>query len=313
MIYHNQEVLPLISEWLSVSHSNKVYFECYGNRAGIPVIVLHGGPGYFLEKEMLTHFDLSKWYVILFDQRGCGKSEPKGSTLNNNTQLLIDDINALSKYLNVNQFVIKGESWGTTLALAYAQQNPNKVIALVLNGVFLGDAEESLIGKSCEVKKFFPEYWEELMSLLTNREQKNPYATFSRYVLGKDREKQKEFSRRVIVLELLTESINTSREKAEKVCEKLDYVNIAKIECHYTINDFFLRKGQLLAGCDKISQIPTFIVHGRYDMIVPVASAWYLHKKMKRSEIFIIEESGHSSYEEKTSEHLIQIFRQLSM
>lgn len=311
MEYLNQNVRPYTAGWVDVGKVHRVYYECYGNRQGIPAIVLHGGPGYYMEKEMLMHFDLSKWQVILYDQRGCGKSRPKGSVTENTTQALISDINSLSNHLGIERFVIKGESWGTTLALAYAQQNPGKVLALVLNGVFLGERDESMIGRMYGIEKFFPDFWERMMSLLTEEEQRNPYESFCKYVLGDYSSKQREIARTMIVLELMTESLDTTCEKAENICSRLDYVNIAKIECHFTIHDFFLEEEQIISQCYLIENIPVFIVQGRYDMIVPVKSAWRLHKKLKKSKIFIIEESGHSSYEEKTSEQLSKIFQEL--
>lgn len=295
---------PFRSGYLKVDDIHSVYFECYGNPYGKAIFIFHGGPGYGCDIEMLNPFDLNKWNVVMFDQRGCGKSIPKGCIKLNHTNLLIDDVKKLATFLGINRFAIKGESWGTTLGLLFAEKYPEYVSSMILTGVFLGDNEGTLLGKNGGFEKFYPELWEEYIQLLPVDKRVSPYNAYYDYILNGTSEEQFKYARELIYIELLMELPTLDFERANTLCDELDVCNIAKIEVYYTINDFFVEPNQIINNIRKLSKIPVSILQGRYDLITPIHSAWTLDKHLENSYFHILEFGGHSDISKDTSEML---------
>ncbi len=297
---------PYSENYLNTGDGHKLYFACYGNPNGKPIIILHGGPGYGSEAKMVRFFDPLQWNILLFDQRGTGLSTPLGSIQCNTTAHLINDINLLADHVGFTTFTLKGGSWGVTLALAYAQRYPNRVTSLILTGVFLGDKEGSLITKIDGAQRHFPDIWDYFLKPLSTNERSKPFDAYWYYISKGSKEEQLKFAKEAIVLELTTEAMGLTRTQALVEVETFDYYSVAIIEYHYLINDYFLSPRQILDDCVFIRDIPTTIIHGRYDMICPPESAWKLAKRLNNCKLIFADPAGHSENESVTAGLMIQ-------
>lgn len=301
---------PYKTGYLQVDNIHNIYYACYGNKHGASIFVFHGGPGYGFSCEMLDPFDLSKWNVIAIDQRGCGHSLPIGCIEQNETSMLVEDIKLVADHLGICRFSIKGESWGSTLALLFAEKYPEYVVSMILTGVFLGDNKGTLLGKYGGFENYYPEYWDEYINLLPSDKQNRPYESYYEYLMfGSDAEKQK-YGRELIFLELIMEMTKPDVVRANRICDGLDCYSIAKIESFYTINDFFLEEGYIEKHIAHISHIPITIVQGRHDLIVPIKSAWKVSQLHPNCELFISELDAHSDTSEETSNKLLEVAKQ---
>lgn len=284
---------PYVDGYLKVSEIHTMYYSCWGNKTGHPILLIHGGPGYGSDESMLEYLDLSVWNVIMFDQRGSGKSKPLGEIFDNTTSTLIEDIKCLLDYLLIKKIIIKGASWGATLAIAFAEQYPSYVKSMILSGFFVGDNHGSLLGKYGGFEKFYPDYYQEYLSLLKEEERINPYKAYYYHILhGNDNEKIF-YSRKLIEIESITEKMAPDLLYAEGVCNSVDVCSVAKIETYYSMNDFFLEPNQLFHNISNIQDIHISLVHGRLDLISPVWYAWKLAQIHNKCDLHIIESCGH--------------------
>ena len=289
---------------------HKVYYACYGNAEKKAFFVIHGGPGYGFTDDMLDAFDLKECNIVAIDQRGCGQSLPLGCIEKNNTQLLIEDIKNIADYLNIQRFSIKGESWGSTLALLFAEKYPHYVSSIILTGVFLGSNDETLIGKNGGFDVFYPEYWKQYLEMLPKEKRKNPYLEYYNYIINGSEEEKYKYSREIVFLEILMEMTVPDVDRANRICDELDCYNIAKIEMFYTINDFFVREKCIENNLCIIKDIPISIVSGRHDLIVPIKSAWIISELHPKCELFISELEGHSDISSEKQQILKRVIKQ---
>ncbi len=295
---------------LSPEGPHRVYWEECGNPHGIPVVFLHGGPGAGCNPMHRRFFDPQKYRVILFDQRGCGRSLPTGCVENNTTQSLIEDMEILRHLLGVDKWIAFGGSWGSTLALAYAQAHPDVVLALVLRGIFLGRKAE-LDWFFNGVKHIFPEHQNELMNFLPEEERDavlpNYYTRLcdpDPTIHGPAADVWAKFEARCVTIEPSKEAVIEQSTPAESLA-------IARIEAHFMINNLFVKEAQLLENMPKISHIPGYIIQGRYDAICPPISAWELHKSWPSSELTMLHDAGHSASEPSITRHLVRVMDSL--
>lgn len=301
---------PYRTGYIQVDDIHHVYYACYGKEQGKPIFAFHGGPGYGFSYDMLEPFDLEKWNVIAIDQRGCGHSLPIGCIKKNRTDLLVEDVRRVADYLDIYRFSIKGESWGSTLALIFAENYPERVVSMILTGVFLGDSKGTLLGRYGGFENYYPEYWDEYIKLLPENKRNRPYESYYEYLLyGNDDEKQK-YGRELVFLELLMEMTKPDVDRANRICDNLDCYNIAKIEAFYTMNDFFIEADYIEKHVDKIMNIPITIVQGRHDLIVPIKSAWRLSQLLSKCDFYISELGGHSDTSEITAVKLKEVANQ---
>lgn len=287
-------LFPYVDGYLKVSKIHTMYYSCWGNKTGQPILLIHGGPGYGSDEDMLEYLDLSVWNVIMYDQRGCGKSTPLGEILDNTTSSLIEDIKQLLDYLSIKKVIIKGSSWGATLAILFAEKYPSYVKSMILSGMFIGNNRGSLLGKYGGFEKFYPEYYKEYLSLLEENEQSDPYKAYYHHILHGSSEEKVLFSRELIKIECITEKIEPDLLYADNVCDSVDVCSVAKIETHYTMNDFFLEPNQLFNNVGSIQDIRISLVHGRVDLITPVIYAWKLAQLLSKCDFRIIESCGHN-------------------
>ena len=283
---------------LRVSGRHEIYFEECGNRAGKPVLIVHGGPGGGSNPTMRRFHDPSRYRIILFDQRGCGRSAPHASLEDNTTWHLVDDMERLRAHVGVDRWQLMGGSWGSTLALAYAERHPERVIDMVLRGIFLlRRAElEWFYQEGCSW--LFPDAFAAYRKPIPPAEQGDMIAAYYRRLTHPDPKVQLEAARAWSIWEGTTLSLQQDPERIKLFSADQYAIAFARIECHYFANrGFFARDDELLAEAHRLAGIPGTIVHGRYDVVTPLKSAFDLKQVWPRAELRIVPDAGHAMTE----------------
>ncbi len=283
---------------LRVSDVHELYFEESGNPTGKPVVFLHGGPGGGTDPKQRRFFDPAKYRIVLFDQRGCGKSTPHASLEDNTTWHLVSDIEALREEVGVDRWQVFGGSWGSTLALAYAEKHPERVTELVLRGIFLLGERELRWFYQWGTSELFPDAWERYLEPIPEAERGDLIHAYHRRLTSEDPEVRARAARAWSIWEAATSHLHVNPEYVEKAGQDTFALAFARIECHYFVNrGFFDRERQLLEDVGRIAHIPTVIVQGRYDVVCPVITAWELHQAFPQADLRIVPDAGHSAFE----------------
>lgn len=297
-----RELYPPIQPYqegtLPVSDLHTLYYEQSGNPDGKPVVVLHGGPGGGCIPEYRQYFNPEKWRIIMFDQRGCGRSLPYAELRENTTWDLVEDIEKLRIHLGVESWVVFGGSWGSTLSLAYSQTYPERCNGLILRGIFMLRSEELHWFYQEGASYIFPDAWEEYVKPIPPEERYDFLSAYYKRLTSDDPLVQLEAAKAWSVWEGSTSKLYPDSNLMERFGESEFAIAFARIECHYFINKgFFEPENQLLVNVDKIRQIPGVIVQGRYDIVCPMKSAWELHRAWPEAEFIVIPDGGHSMSE----------------
>ena len=288
------------SGMLRVSNVHEIYWEESGNPQGKPVVFLHGGPGGGTDARMRQFFDPTRYRIVLFDQRGCGKSRPHASLVDNTTWHLVADIEALREHLQIDRWQVFGGSWGSTLALAYAQTHPERVTELVLRGIFLVRPWEFrwFYETPDGTGALFPDLWEHFVTPIPLEERGDMMRAYYRRLTSDDPAVRAHAARHWSMWEGATSFLRVNPDYVAKFEEDAFAEAFARIECHYFVNGGFLRTpSQLLDDVDKIRHIPGVIVQGRYDVVCPMKSAWDLHLAWPEADLRIVGDAGHSAFE----------------
>ncbi|MEO0342556.1 MAG: prolyl aminopeptidase [Pseudomonadota bacterium] len=304
-------IQPYRYEMLEVSDGHVLYVEECGNPNGIPVIILHGGPGGGCSPGMRRFFHPDLYRIVLFDQRGCGRSRPHASVTNNTTWDLVNDIEVIRKHLSIEKFVVFGGSWGATLSLIYAQTHPESVRQLVLRGVFLMMQAELDWFYDGGAAQFFPDRWQLLTDILEPSERRDVIRAYHKRLFGPDESDQTKFARAWTAWESALATIDGATHHGSTPAA---YARaFARIENHYFINQGFLEQdNHIMENMHKISHIPGVIVQGRYDMICPPHTAFKLHEAWPLSRLIIAPNSGHSLSEAGISAALLGVMDELA-
>jgi proline iminopeptidase len=295
--------------YLNVTGNHRIYFEESGNPKGKPAVFLHGGPGGGTEPKMRRFFNPAKYRVVLFDQRGCGRSRPHDSLVNNTTWDLVADIEALREHLAIDRWLVFGGSWGSTLALAYAETHPKRVTELVLRGIFLlRRSEIDWFYQNPEgAGSLFPDLWEKYLVPIPKAERRDMVRAYYKRLTSGNKETRLRAARAWSIWEGATSYLQANRQYIAKFTRSAFSTAFARIECHYFINrGFFRRDGQLLHDARRIRRIPGVIVQGRYDVVCPMRSAWDLHRAWPEAELRVIPDAGHSAFESGTARELVR-------
>ncbi len=297
---------------LKVSELHTLWIEECGNPQGIPVVFLHGGPGAACEKFHRQFFDPALYRIILFDQRGCGRSTPHAELRENTTQLLIEDIETIRKHLNIEQWLVFGGSWGSTLALAYAQSYPSTVRGLILRGIFLCRPRDIHWFYQEGASYIYPDLWQQYISIIPEEERKNMVAAYYKQLTSEDESVQQRAAQAWSVWEGSTSNLVQRSSVVDHFANSKVALSLARIECHYFMHDSFLQPNQLLNNMEILKDIPGVIVHGRYDVVCPIEQAYLLHQVWPNSEFIIAPTSGHSATEDEIVDALIQATNKFS-
>jgi len=292
---------------LTVSDIHKIYWERSGNPIGEKILIIHGGPGGGSQPRYRRYFDPEKFDIIQFDQRGCGKSVPFSELRENTTINLVEDIEKLRNHLGINYWNLFGGSWGSTLALIYSIKNPSKVKSLILRGVFLCRSFELKWFYQYGASEIFPDEYENYVSIIPKNERSDLIQSFYKYLTSNNKDVRRDAANSWTKWELSTSHLIKREFEIESKSTNSFSDAFARIECHYFINKIFLEENFILKNIETINEIPTKIVQGRYDIVCPVRSAWDLNKKLKNSELFIIDNAGHSMSEEGITKKLLEI------
>ncbi|KAL3694120.1 hypothetical protein R1sor_007771 [Riccia sorocarpa] len=330
---------------LKVSDLHTLYYEVHGNPKGRPVVFLHGGPGAGCTERHARFFDPEHYRIVLFDQRGCGKSTPRGCLEENTTWELVEDIEKLREHLKVSKWMVMGGSWGTTLALAYAQKHPSAVAAMVLRGVCMLRQQELDWLYKQGVNLLFPFGFAQLQSILDDSEKKDTVSSFYQRLNSNDNNeaqtaaeawlrwemglsffstaqtnvlawdgKDYYFTPPATEVESTSEKVVTNFQKSTPSSPSASTASTfvsqsiaqARLECHYVVNKGFLEENQLLEGVSKMRGIPGTVVHGRYDFVCPVSNSYDLHRAWPEAELRIVPNAGHSMYEPGIIKELVR-------
>ena len=290
---------PYQSGMLQVSELHSIYYEQSGNPEGKPVVFLHGGPGGGTIAPYRQYFDPQKWRIILFDQRGAGKSMPHAELRENTTWDLVSDIEKLRSHLQIDRWVVFGGSWGSTLSLAYSQTHPDRCVGLILRGIFMLRRQELLWFYQEGTSWIFPDAWESYLEPIPPEERDDMISAYYKRLTSDDPQIRQKAAKAWSVWEGSTSRLMVDPDLQSKFSQD-DFADaFARIECHYFINSgFFEQDDQLLRNCDRIQHIPTVIVQGRYDVVCPMRSAWDLHKALPNAEFIVVPDAGHSMMED---------------
>jgi proline iminopeptidase len=300
------EVLPYRAEHFAVDDTHALYVEEVGTSDGIPALFLHGGPGAGCEPYHRRFFDPRRYRVVLFDQRGAGRSTPHASLQDNTTWDLVEDIERLRRHLGIERWLVFGGSWGSTLALAYAETHPERVSALVLRGIFLCRPQEIAWFYQSGASRLYPDYWQDFVEPVEQARRGDLLHAYHELLTGDDELRRLAAAKAWSVWEGRTATLLPDASVEAHFAQPKVALSMARIECHYFVNDAFLRPDQLLADAARLAGIPGVIVHGRYDVICPLENAWALHAAWPDSELAIIPDAGHSAAEPGTRRRLVE-------
>lgn len=306
-------IKPYAQHTVAVEKPHQLYVEESGNPNGIPVIFVHGGPGGGCNEDQRRYFDPNLYRIVLFDQRGAGRSTPHAELSGNNTQALVSDMEAIRERLGIDRWVVFGGSWGSTLGLVYAETHPEHVRGLILRGIFLNrkhDVDWLYNGKGANF--IFPDYYEEFTKFINHAETVDYVNAYYKILTGDDEVARMAAAKVWSSWEARCSTLEPDVSTVDSMTEPHTALSLARIEAHYFYHDCFLAPNQILNDIHKIADIPGIIVHGRYDMVCSLENAWELHKAWPSSKLNIIRDAGHSSREPGIVDALIRATQEMS-
>ena len=307
-----RELFPQIEPYdqgmLPASPVHTLYYEQCGNPEGKPVVFLHGGPGGGIMPDYRRYFDPTAYRIILFDQRGSGNSTPHAELEENTTWHLVEDIETLREHFGVDAWHVFGGSWGSTLALAYAETHPDRVLSLTLRGIFLCRPKEiRWFYQDGGTNYLFPDVWEEYEKVIPTEERGDFVSAYYRRLTGEDEQAKLDAARAWSVWEGSTSKLFFDYSMIEKFNDPAFALAFARIECHYFMNNaFFPTENYLIENVGKIRHIPAVIVQGRYDVVCPMVSAWELHRAWPEADFRVVPDAGHSAAETGIIDALVE-------
>jgi proline iminopeptidase len=302
-----QETEPFDSGRIAVDPPHEIYYEQYGNPEGKPALFVHGGPGGGSSRIQSRFWDPRKYRVVLFDQRGCGKSTPHASLEQNTTWHLVADMERLRKHLRIARWQVFGGSWGSTLALAYAQSHPEAVTELVLRGIFLLRKREIDWFYQEGASRMFPDAWDSYLAPIPEQERGDLLHAYHRRLTSGDAQTRLTAAKAWSLWEAVTSTLRPNMTMQSSMGRDDFALAFARIECHYFVNaGFFEHENQLVRGVARIRHVPCVIVQGRYDVVCPMETAWLLHKAWPEAELRIATGAGHSAFEPEIVHSLIE-------
>jgi proline iminopeptidase len=290
---------------LQVDHLHSLYVEESGNPNGLPVLFIHGGPGGGCQPIHRQFFDPKQYRIILFDQRGCGRSRPHACLTNNTTAHLIEDIEKIRRHLEIDEWLLFGGSWGSTLALLYAQAYPERILGLILRGIFLCRDEDISWFYQAGASNIYPDYWQDFIAPIESGQQHNMIAAYYKVLTSEDEVARMRAAEAWSVWEGRTSNLVTNKDTINHFAEPFVALAMARIECHYFYHQAFIEQNQILDNMLTLKNTPITIIHGRHDMVCPIKQAYDLQQTAKHAKMVICESAGHSAFEPDISRALI--------
>jgi len=290
---------------LQVDNLHVLYVEESGNPFGIPVLFVHGGPGGGCSAIHRQFFDPEKYRIILFDQRGCGRSKPHASLTNNTSSHLVEDIEKIRQYLKVDKWLLFGGSWGSTLSLLYAENHPEHVLGLILRGIFLCRDEDVSWFYQQGADRFFPDYWQDFIAPIAVEDRSQMIHAYYALLTGDNEIARMRAAEAWSVWEGKTSMLKSEADMVDKFADPHFALAMARIECHYFKHQAFIETNQILDNVSGILDIPTTIVQGRYDMVCPINQAYQLAKAMPKANLVVCK-AGHSAMENEITQQLVK-------
>ncbi len=296
---------PNKSGFLEVESGHKLYYEECGNPGGKPAVFLHGGPGSGCNAAMRRFWNPDIYRIVLFDQRGSGKSRPHASLDDNTTWDLVNDIEMLRAALGIDKWQVFGGSWGSTLALAYCQTHPERVTEIVLRGIFLLRKKEIDWFYQHGASEIFPDFWQHFLELIPKSERRDLLSAYHKRLTSDDKKTRLQAANAWSVWEGTISTLLPNADIASDFGSEHMSLALARIECHYFVNGGFMEENQLIKNIDCIRNIPAVIVQGRYDIVCPVVSAWELSQAWPEAGLRIAPDAGHAAFEPGNVHELI--------
>jgi proline iminopeptidase len=301
------DIQAFTSQMLVTSNGHSIYVEQTGNPRGIPVLYLHGGPGAGIGKDYRRFFDPDKYWIIGFDQRGCGKSTPFGELENNNSEALVDDVLLIQQHLNIKKWVLFGGSWGSTLALLVAIRQPERVIGLILRGIFLARDQDYTwyLEGTGGAAQLFPEYYQDFLEPIRSRPKDTSIVDAYYQIFTSNNEVQKMAAVKAWCLwEARISRLHCQFDENQLVSDVHTAISLAILECHYIKHHCFISEDYILQNIEKVQHLPISIIHGRYDCVCKIEGAYSLSQSWQNSQLTIVPESGHSAGEKLITQAL---------
>lgn len=303
---------PYIKHTLAVGDGHALHIEEYGRLDGIPVVFLHGGPGAGCEPYHSRFFDPDVYRIVLFDQRGCGRSTPHAELKANTTWHLVEDIEAIREQLDIARWIVFGGSWGSTLGLAYAERHPDRVAGLILRGIFLCRPRDIQWFYQDGASHLFPDYWRDFTDPIPAQERGDMVAAYHKRLAGDDEVARMAAAKAWSIWEGRTSTLMANPNVVNHFSNPFVALSLARIECHYFVNNCFFETDQLLREATKLGGIPGVIVQGRYDVVCPLEQAYGLHQAWPKSKMHIIADAGHSALEPGIVDALVRATNQMA-
>ncbi len=300
------EIKPYQRHQIAVEPPHELYVDESGNPEGIPVLFVHGGPGAGCGKYDRRYFDPEVYRIVLFDQRGAGRSRPHAELTNNTTAKLVEDMEVIRIQLGIDKWVLFGGSWGSTLSLVYAETYPERVLGLILRGIFLCRPQDLRWFYQDGASHIFPDYWEDFIHPIHPDDRGDMISAYYRCLTGDNEIQQMSAAKAWSLWEGRCSTLRPNQEVVDSFSDPHRALSLARIEAHYFVNDTFLAEDQILGNAHRLAGIPGVIVHGRYDMVCPLDNAFALQARWPDAELQIIRESGHSAREPGTVDALIR-------
>lgn len=298
-------IKPYVQHSLQVDELHHLHIEECGNPEGIPILFVHGGPGGSYSPIHRQFFNPRLYRIVLFDQRGCGKSRPHGCLTNNTTAHLIEDMEKIRQHLGIEQWVLFGGSWGSTLSLLYAQSYPARVLGMILRGIFLCRPQDIHWFYQEGASRLFPDYWQDFIAPIPEEKRTQLVQAYYEILTGENEVLRMKAAETWSIWEGRTSTLETDESIVKHFAKPHHALAMARIECHYFVHDSFIEPNQILDQAHLLPQVPTTLVHGRYDVVCPIDQAYALAEKLPEAVFQISPTSGHSALEIDILERLV--------
>ena len=307
------EIKPSATWMLPVDDIHSVYLEECGNPDGIPVLFVHGGPGSGCDPRNRCFFDPERYRIILFDQRGAGRSTPHAGLENNDTTALVEDMELIRDHLGIERWLLFGGSWGSTLSLLYAQAHPSRVLGMVLRGIFLARGRDIHWLYQEGASRLFPDYWEDFLRPIGEARRGNMIEAYHDLLTGDNELARMGAAKAWSGWEARCATLRPNMDVYEQFVDPHVALALARIECHYFLNDCFIEENQILEAMSTLEGIPGIIVHGRYDTVCTLDNAYELHRRWPESELHIVRDAGHVASEPGITDALVRATRRMAV